>query len=126
MQRPVQITFHDLDRSEALEIHIRQKAAKLEEFYPHITGCNVAVEMPHRHHNQGKLFNIRIELHVPGSEIVVNRDPHEDVYVALREAFDAANRQLEDYGRRQRGDVKHHEPTWRQSARAGLAGPEEE
>ena len=125
MQRPVQITFRDVTHSDALEAHIRDKVAKMEEFYPQITGCNVAVEMPAKHKHQGKLFNVRIDVRVPGSELVVNRDLHEDVYVALRDAFDAAKRQLEEYGRKQRGDVKHHEPTWRQKERTGLNGSEE-
>jgi ribosomal subunit interface protein len=125
MQRPVQITFRDIAPSEAIESHIRDKAAKLEEFYPAITGCHVTVEMPHKHKHQGKECSVRIDLHVPGGEIVVNRDRHEDMYVALRDAFDAAKRQLEEYGRKQRGNVKHHEPTYRQRERTGLVGPEE-
>ena len=94
------------DPSDALEAHIRDKAAKLEEFHPQITGCNVAVEMPAKHKHQGKLFNVRMDVRVPGSELVVNRDLNEDVYVALRDAFDAAKRQLEEYAHKQRGDMK--------------------
>lgn len=109
MQRPVQITFKDIPHSDAVETHIRERVAKLETFYPHIIGCHVSVELPHKHHHQGKLHNVRIDIKVPGSEIVVNRDKNEDLYVALRDAFDAAKRQVEEYGRRQRGDVKHHE-----------------
>jgi ribosomal subunit interface protein len=109
MQRPIQITFKDIPPSEAVELHIREKAAKLETFYPHIIGCHVTVELPHKHNHQGKQHNVRIDIKVPGSEIVVNRDKHEDIYVALRDAFDAAKRQVEEYGRKQRGDVKHHE-----------------
>jgi ribosomal subunit interface protein len=108
MQRAVQITFKDIPHSDAVEAHIREKVAKLETFYPHIIGCHVTVEMPHKHHHQGKLHNVRIDLKVPGSEIVVNRDKHEDLYVALREAFDAAKRKVEEYGRRQRGQIKQH------------------
>ena len=126
MQRPVQITFHDVDRSPALETHIREKVSKLEEFHPHIIGCHVTVEVPHKHHKQGQQFNVRIEVQVPGGEVVVSRDLSEDVYAALRDAFDAARRQLEDYGRKQRGDIKHHEPTWRQRQRGGESGAEED
>jgi len=93
----VQITFRDVDHSDALEGHIRDKAAKLEEFHPNITGCTVIVEMPAKHKHQGKLFNVRVDVRVPGSELVVNRDLHEDVYVALRDAFDAAKRQLDEF-----------------------------
>jgi len=110
MQIPMQITIRDIDHSEALETHIRQKAEKLEEFFKHIMSCRVVVEMPHKHHHQGKQFNVRIDIGVPGNEIVVNRDHSEDVYIALRDAFDAAKRQLEDYARKVRGEVKAPEP----------------
>lgn len=110
MQIPMQITIRDMEHSEALETHIREKAKKLDEFFNHIMSCRVVVEMPHKHHHQGKQYNVRIDIGVPGNEIVVNRDHSEDVYVALRDAFDAAKRQLEDYARKVRGDVKTHEP----------------
>ena len=110
MQTPLQITIRDVEHSEALETRIRDKAQKLEEFFKHIMSCRVVVEAPHKHHHQGKQFNVRIDIGVPGNEIVVNRDHHEDVYVALRDAFDAAKRQLEDYARITRGDIKTHEP----------------
>lgn len=110
MQIPMQITIRDVEHSEALETHIRDKARKLDEFFDHIMSCRVVVEVPHKHHNQGKQFNVRIDIGVPGSEIAVNRDHAEDVYVALRDAFDAAKRQLEDYARKLRGDVKTHQP----------------
>lgn len=110
MQVPLQITIRDVEHSEALETHIRDKASKLDEFFKHIMSCRVVVEVPHKHHQQGKQFNVRIDIGVPGGEIVVNRDHAEDVYVALRDAFDAAKRRLEDYARKIRGDVKKHEP----------------
>ena len=110
MQIPLQITIRDVDHSEALETRIRDKVAKLEEFSKNIISCRVVVEVPHKHHHQGKQFNVRIDIGVPGSEIVVNRDHAEDVYVALRDTFDAAKRQLEDYARKIRGDIKAHPP----------------
>jgi len=100
MNIPLQITIRDVEHSEALEAHIREKATKLDEFFKHIMSCRVVVEVPHKHHQQGKQFNVRIDIGVPGSEIVVNRDHAEDVYVALRDAFDAAKRRLEDYARK--------------------------
>lgn len=106
MQKPIQITFHDIAHSEALDARIREKADKLESFHPHITSCRVVVEERDRHRHQGKQFCIRLDVRVPEHEIVVNRDHDEDVYVALRDAFDAARRQLEDIARMQRGDVK--------------------
>lgn len=110
LQTPLQITVRNIEHSDALETRIRDKTQKLEEFCKHIMSCRVVVEAPHKHHHQGKQFNVRIEIGVPGNEIVVNRDHHEDVYVALRDAFNAAKRQLEDYVRKIRGDVKTHEP----------------
>ena len=108
MQSPLQITLRDIPHSDALEDHIRQKANKLETFYPHLMGCRVVVEIPHKHKHQGRQFNVRLDITVPGSELVVNREADGDIYVALRDAFDAAKRQIEDYGSRQRGEVKAH------------------
>ena len=108
MQKPLQITVHGIEHSPALDAHIREKAAKLEEFYPRMTACHVTVEQPHRHHQQGAQFEVHIDVRVPGrGEIVVNHQHAEDVYVALRDAFDAAKRQLEEHIRLQRGDTKH-------------------
>jgi ribosomal subunit interface protein len=121
MQLPLQITIRDVEHSDALEAHIREKAGKLDEFFSHIMSCRVVVEMPHKHHQQGKNFTVRIDIGVPGNEIVVNRDHAEDVYVALRDAFDAAKRQLEDYARKIRGDVKTHEPkNWKRVDASGV------
>ena len=100
MEVTLQITTRDIPHSEALESHIREKAEKLEKFYPHITSCRIVVELPHKHHHQGRMFDVHIDMTVPGSEIVVNRAANEDVYVAVRDAFDAAKRQLEDHARK--------------------------
>ena len=108
MQIPLQLTVRDVPHSDAVEAHIRQKVEKLEEFSGHIISCRVVVEMPHKHSHQGRQFNVRIDIGVPGREIVVNRDHHEDVYVALRDAFDAAKRQLEEHVRLARHDTKTH------------------
>jgi len=124
MQIPLQITIRDVEHSEALEAHIREKAKKLDEFFNHIMSCRVVVEVPHKHHNQGKRYNIRIDIGVAGSEIVVNRDEAEDVYVALRDGFDAAKRQVQEYARKIRGDVKTHEPKRRNESEANTAGEE--
>jgi len=114
MQLPLQITFRNLDRSPAIEADIEEKANKLDQFFEHIMRCRVVVEADHKHHQKGNLYHVRIDITVPGHELVVKRDPkehqaHEDVYVAIRDAFDAAKRQLEDYARQIRGDMKTHE-----------------
>jgi len=106
MQVPLQITVRDFPQSEALEARIREKAAKLEEFYPRITSCRVTVEEMRKHHQQGRHFQVSLDVRVPGREIVVNHAHDEDVYVALRTAFDSARRQLEEVVRLQRDEVK--------------------
>ncbi len=114
MKQPLEITFRDIPRSEALEADIREKAEKLDKFYEHIMACRVVIEAPHSHHHQGNLFHVRIDLTVPGGELIAERGPkdhhaHENAYVAVRDAFDAIKRQLQNYARKQRGDVKRHE-----------------
>ena len=114
MKQPLQINFRDIPPSDAVEDRVREKAVSLDKFYDQIMACSVMIEAPHGHHHKGNLYHVRIDLTVPNGEIVVNRDPkenhaHEDVYVAIRDAFDAARRKLQDYARKQRGDVKSHE-----------------
>jgi ribosomal subunit interface protein len=113
MQLPLQVTFRHIQPSAALEARIHQEVAKLERFYEKIMGCRVVVEAPHKHHHQGNLYRVRIEMTVPQEELVVSREhhdehAHEDAYVVIRDAFNALQRQLEDYVRRRRGDVKFH------------------
>ncbi len=113
MQIPLQIVVRGLPHSEALEARIREKAAKLEEFHSRITSCRVTIEEARRHHQQGRHFQVSVDVRVPGKEVVANLAHDEDVYIALRDAFDSARRQLEDIVRVKRGDVKSHEPTQR-------------
>lgn len=106
--QPIQVTIRDIPSSQALEDHILKKAHKLDHFYHRIQRCKIVVDMPQKHKHQGKLFRARIDLYVPGKELVVNRKLDQDVYVAIRDAFNAAIRQLECYARKRRGDVKRH------------------
>jgi cold shock CspA family protein/ribosome-associated translation inhibitor RaiA len=113
MEVPVNITCHNLDRSEWIEEDVRGYLAKLEEYYDRITSCHVVVEAPHRHHKHGNLYRVRLVLSVPHRELVVDHDrgdrpEHADLHVAIRDAFHALRRQLEDYAREVRGDVKTH------------------
>ena len=108
MQVPVEITVRGMPRSAALDASIREKVARLEEFHPRITRCHVTVEESGKHQHQGRRFAVHIDVRVPGREIAVTHEQHEDVFVALRDAFDAAKRQLEDVVREKRGDVKVH------------------
>jgi ribosomal subunit interface protein len=112
MQVPLRITVHNMPRSDALEARIRHKMGELERFHPRITSCRVAVDEFRKHHRQGRQFEVKIDVRVPGhGEIVSNRHHDEDVYVALREALVSTTRQLEELVRRKRGDVKKHETT---------------
>jgi ribosome-associated translation inhibitor RaiA len=107
--QPVEIHFLDMPRSDAVEGKIRERADRLSRFSEEIQKCQVWVESPHGHHRKGPLCGIRIRLTVPDEEIAIDLQPSEDdVYVAIREAFDAARRKLEDYERRRRGKVKAH------------------
>ena len=111
MKLPMQITCRHMDPSPALEQRIRELALRLERFSSRIMRCHVIVEAPHRHHRQGKLFEVHIHVTVPSGEYIARqehryRQSHEDVHVALRDAFDAVKRQLEDHERVRRGDVK--------------------
>lgn len=111
MQRPLKIISRDFDLTEPIETEIRRKAATLENFYPRLSGCEVTVRAPAiKHHRKGGPFNVGIRLTAPGKELAVEHQAEEELSVAIREAFDAARRQLEDYAREQRGSVKTHEP----------------
>ncbi len=120
MQVPLQVTFHGIDHSDAVEERIREKAAKLDQLYDGITACRVVIEPHHKNtsslHKKGEPFHIRIDVTVPGKELVVKRAPkdahvHEDIFVALRDAFQAMERQLKDHREIQRGHVKTHAQT---------------
>jgi len=117
--------------SEAVTARVQAEAAKLNRYFNRITSCRVVVEAPHRHHQRGAPFHLRIDLGVPGEELVINHEPslssalaqrdtgkwlkqleavapHKDMYVTIHDAFKAARRRLEDYVRRLRGDIKIH------------------
>ena len=105
---PVQITIRDIPSSPAIESNIRKRAQKLNRFYDRVSSCRVVVELMQKHKHQGKLYNVRIDLTVPGKELVVTRKFDQDVYVAIRDSFDALVRQLEEHSKKRRGHVKTH------------------
>ena len=114
MQVPIEIAFHNMDPSPAIEARVREKVAELEKRHEHMTNCRVVIESPHRRGRKGKLYEVKIDISVPGKEIVVSRagpknHAHEDVYVAIRDSFNAARRRLEEHTRTRRGEVKSHE-----------------
>ena len=106
------IIFHDMEPSEAIETRVREKTQRLFKFFDRLTHCRVVIEAPHRHHHKGKIYQVKIDLGVPGRpDLVVSREgrenqAHEDVYVAIRDAFDAARRQLRDVTQIMSGEVK--------------------
>lgn len=110
MERPLEIAFHNLPPSEALEAEIRKRVAKLEKFFPRLTGCRVSVEALHNQHQTGNVYEVHVVLSVPGRDIAVSREPHKakqryahpDVYVSVREAFESAERQLGQFKERRR------------------------
>lgn len=111
MTIPLNITLRDMAPTPAIDRFVDRWVSRLEQVYPRIERCDVLIERPHRHQHQGQRFHVRLTLSVPGPDVVVSRDhaldgAHEDLYVAIRDAFRAARRQLEDHARRVRQDVK--------------------
>ncbi len=115
MELPLEVTFKNLVHSDAIEAEVRERAEKLDRFHPRITACRVLIETSHRRTRRaGTVYHVRVDVTVPGGEIVGHDEPppqrfHEDVYVAIRDAFLRVRRALEDHARRQRGYVKEHE-----------------
>ncbi len=108
---PLQITFRHMDTSPALEARIRELVGRLERFSGHIVRGHVTIEPPPQHQRQGGLYDFQLELTVPGEVIAIRHArqssrAHENPYVALRDAFRAARRKLQDYERKRRGEVK--------------------
>lgn len=108
MKQPLELRFIGVEPTPALEAAARDKAAALDRFNPSIMSCRVTVELADRHRHQGKTFRVRIDVTVPGHEMSVDRVHDEDAYVALRDAFDDARRQVEEAADRARGHVKTH------------------
>lgn len=114
MRLPMQITFRNIPHSDAVEARVREKVTKLEQLFEKIISCRVVIEAPHTHKHKGVIYQVKIDVSVPDAELVVShssndKHQHEDIYVAIRDAFNAMRRQLQGHFRRQRGEVKHHE-----------------
>ena len=111
MEVPLRLSFKNMDHSDAVAYRVRQAVDRLEKFYGGIISCQVVVELPHRHHHKGNLFQVHIDLKIPKEEFIVKQHQklaaaHRDVYVAIHEAFDSAKRTLEEYKQIKRGQVK--------------------
>ncbi len=123
MAFPLHIQFIELPHSDAVEAKIRQKFEGLERYSNRILTCHVWVEKPEGHHRKGLLYGVQVRLTVPGEElIIVAQPPEDDVYVSIRDAFDAMRRQLQDYERRRRSKVKAHPRRRGRSVEAGRPG----
>lgn len=113
MDRPLDIAFHNLDPSPAIEADIRQRVEKLETRYKHLTGCRVSIEALHNQHRTGNVYEVHIVMSVPGRDLAVSREPHHakdryanpDIRTSLRDAFQAAEKQLQSYKGMQREDT---------------------
>jgi cold shock CspA family protein len=117
MQVPIEIRFHGLEPSESLESEVRAQAERLNRLYGRLTACRVSIEPPPHQRRTGNLWNVHIELSVPGKTLVVSREPHKahlrharpDIRKAVKEAFKAAERQLKEFKQVRRGEVKPHD-----------------
>ena len=103
-----QITYRRMEHSPAMDARIRELVAKLESVHPKITHVHVVVDELDRNKRNGNLFNVRVDVHVPGQDIAATHQEHEDAYVAIGDAFDVLGRQLEEHVRKLRGEVKRH------------------
>ena len=98
-----------MDHSPAMDERIRELTAKMENLHPKVTHVHVVVDEADRNKRTGRLFNVRVDVHVPGQDIVATHQEHEDPYVAVGNAFDVLTRQLEEHIRKVRGEVKRHQ-----------------
>jgi ribosomal subunit interface protein len=108
MQRPLKITARDFELTEAMQEDIRNRVTALEQYYDRISGCEVTVDAPVHHHRKGGPFHVHLRVTVPRGEIEINRQAADDLAIALRDAFDAARRRIEDHVRELDRRVKTH------------------
>lgn len=117
---PFSITFRDFPESDSLWMAIQSRIQRLEHFFDHIIRSDIVISSPHRHSHREPTYHVIVRVKIPGQEIVINKDHHDDkahrdAYLAIRDAFDAADRVLEEKTRIIKGMVKHHEKPNRQS-----------
>jgi ribosomal subunit interface protein len=105
MQVPLEISTRRIELTPDLEADLRRRATKMERLYDRITSCRIAVERESLHHNEGGPYRVRLDITVPGSELVADKEA-EDLNIAIRDAFQAAERQIDEFSQRRRGEVK--------------------
>ena len=108
MKLPLEVSARDVRINDETEELIRDKASKLNRFYDQIIGCRVKVDVPHRSQRRGTLYSVRIDITVPGGEVIVKREPDQDLHVAIVNSFETAQRRVKEYAEKQRGAVKTH------------------
>lgn len=108
MKIPLDISARDVRVNEETEELIREKASKLDKIYDQIIGCRIRIDKPHRSQRSGMAYNVRIDITVPGAELIVKREPDLDLRVAIVNSFETAQRQLKEFSERQKGEVKTH------------------
>lgn len=106
MQLPLQIAARGVELDDVTETLIRQYADKFDHYYDRIMGIRVMVEVPQRRMGEPIMYNVRFDITVPGGEVLVKRQANPELRTAVQRAFEAARRRLQDYARRQRGEVK--------------------
>jgi ribosomal subunit interface protein len=111
MTDSMQITYRDVEQTEAIEAHVRKRGHKLMNCGHPLVSCRVAIEAPHRHKLHGHHYRVRIDLTLPGAELIVHRSPdesdqHENLYAAIDDAFDHALRRIHDHAHRLRSDLR--------------------
>ena len=105
---PIQVTVRNKDDSPVLLQQIQKNAEKLTRYYKRITHCRVVIDFDQKNQHRGKIFNVKVELDIPGRELMVTRKKGEDVYVVARQAFEVMKRQLEELARKRHGRTKTH------------------
>lgn len=115
MSNEFQIVFHNIDQSSALLDSVNKRIEKLRRFCDDIIGGRVVLDSPHNNHHKGKVYSVTVEIHTPTKPVVVTQEQHdnhahEDIYVAIRDAFNAAERQLKSLGKRHRIEAMHKNP----------------
>lgn len=114
MQKPLEIRFEGIDPSDFIEKRVADEVSKLEQFFDKIISIRVVIDKPHKGKHKGNLYGVKVYIALPGNNFVtIDKNPgdinaHEDVYVAIRDSFNAAKRQMQDTVRKMQGKVKTH------------------
>ena len=112
MTNEFQVVFHNIDQSSAITEAVQKRISKLERYCDRIITGRVVLDSPHNNHHKGKVYSVGLEIHTPSKEVRVNQEQHdnhahEDLYVAIRDAFNAAERQLKSIDKKHRSTPPH-------------------